>query len=119
MRSATPFGCAPGTTVEVADLFYHVPARRKFLRTTNTELGHITEQLARLALPHPQVGFTLRHNGREIQNLPAVNTTAERVADLFGRKLSQSLLPIQPRGGKVNIAGLVGLPSTGRASGKW
>ncbi len=110
---------APGTTVTIRDLFFNTPARRKFLRTANTEIGHITEQLARLALPRPHVAFTLTHNGREIQNLPAVASTSARVADLFGHELADALLPVRPRGGAVQVAGIVAPPSAGRGSAKW
>ncbi|HUU59521.1 MAG TPA: DNA mismatch repair endonuclease MutL, partial [Phycisphaerae bacterium] len=114
-----PCPAAPGTTVTVRDLFFNTPARRKFMRTTNTEFGHVTEQLARLAIPHPQVAFTLSHNGREVQNFPPVESTAARVADLFGADLAQTLLPLRPRRGDVSVDGLIAPPSAGRASAKW
>ncbi|MCD6364315.1 MAG: ATP-binding protein, partial [Planctomycetes bacterium] len=87
-----PCAAAPGATVTVRDLFYNTPARRKFLRTANTEAGHISEQIARLALPHPQVAFTLTNNGRETQNLPATDSTRRRAADLFTPDLAEALL---------------------------
>jgi len=115
-----PCAAAAGTTVTVRDLFFNTPARRRFMRTTNTEMGHITEQLARLALPHPQVAFTLTHNGREIQNLPPAQSTAERAIGLFGSELGDALLPLVRRGGKaVQINGLIAAPSAARGSGKW
>jgi len=114
-----PCAAPPGTAVTVRDLFFNTPARRKFMRTASTEFGHISEQLARLALPHPKVAFRLTHNGRESQNLPAVNSTTERAADLFGRDLADTLLPVRPRGGEVGIAGLIAPPAGARASGKW
>ena len=94
VEAVRPCAAAPGTTVTVRDLFFNTPARRKFLRTANTELGHISEQLARLALPHPQVAFTLTHNGREIANLPATDSTLQRARDLFGQELAAGLLPL-------------------------
>lgn len=114
-----PCPAAGGTTVTVRDLFFNTPARRKFMRTANTELGHITEQLARLALPRPQVAFRLVHNDRELRNLPACETTALRVADLFGSELSEALLPLVPRRGDVHVEGLISRPSAARASSKW
>ncbi|MGC9453987.1 MAG: DNA mismatch repair endonuclease MutL [Phycisphaerae bacterium] len=114
-----PCPAAGGTTITVRDLFFNTPARRKFMRTANTELGHVTEQLARLALPRPDVAFRLVHNDRELRNLPAAQTTARRVADLFGQELSDALLPLAPRRGPVVVEGLVAKPSAARASGKW
>jgi len=114
-----PCAAAPGTTVTIRDLFFNTPARRKFLRTANTEMGHITEHLSRLALAHRQVAFTLSHNGREMLNLPATETTRRRVADLFGGDLAECLLPLSARRGKVHVAGLIAPPSAARGSGRW
>lgn len=115
-----PCPAAPGTTITIRDLFFNTPARRKFMRTATTEIGHIAEQITRLALPNPQVGFTLTHNGREMKNLPAATSTAQRATDLFGRELGEAMLPIIRRGGgSVTVAGLVAPPSGARATGKW
>jgi len=114
-----PCAAGPGTTVTVRDLFYNTPARRKFMRTANTELAHVAEQLTRVALPHPRVAFTLTHNAREIRNLPAVETTLQRAGDLFGPELAEGLLPIVRRGGELDVAGLLGTPACARGSSKW
>jgi len=114
-----PCAAAPGTTVTVRDLFFNTPARRKFLRTANTEFGHICEQLARLAIPHPQVAFRLVHNGREVHNLPAVESTSARIADLFGGDIADGLLPMIRRSGEISVRGLIGSPAATRASGRW
>ena len=116
---ARPCAAAPGTAVTIRDLFFNTPARRKFIRTANTEFAHISEQLARLALPHPKVAFRLTHNGREVQNLPGVSSTHQRISDLFGRELGESLLAIRGRGGAVGVAGFIGTPAAARASGNW
>ncbi len=110
---------APGTVITVRDLFYNTPARRKFLRTATTEAGHVSEQLTRLALAHPPVAFTLTHNTRKSQDLPAVDSTRRRAEDLFGSELSEDLLPIERDGGEVRVRGLIGRPSAARSSGKW
>ena len=65
-----PCGCPVGTAVEVRQLFFNTPVRRKFLRTTQTEMNHITEAFARIALAHRQIHFTLQHNDRTIHDLP-------------------------------------------------
>ena len=114
-----PCPAAPGTTVTVRDLFFNTPARRKFLRKPTTEFAHINEQLARLALPHPQVAFTLKHNGRKIQDLPPVDSTRRRIVDLFGLEVGESLLTVSGRADKVSISGLIGSPGGARGSGKW
>ncbi|HAU38214.1 MAG TPA: DNA mismatch repair endonuclease MutL [Phycisphaerales bacterium] len=114
-----PCAAAPGTAVTIRDLFFNTPARRKFLRSPATELGHVSEQIARLALPHPHVAFRLCHNGRETLNLPPAETTLQRTRDLFGGELAEALLPVAPRRGAVRVAGLVGAPAAARASGKW
>ncbi len=114
-----PCPAAPGTTVTIRDLFFNTPARRKFLRTPNTELGHITEQLVRASVPRPDVSFTLTHNARQVHNLPAVASTTARIADLFAADLADSLLPIVARSGRTGVAGLIGRPAASRASGKW
>jgi DNA mismatch repair protein MutL len=119
LEDPRPCAARVGTTVTVRDLFFNTPARRKFLRTTNTELGHVTEQVTRLALGHPRVAFGLKHNGREVQNLPATESTAQRARDLFGPELAEELIPLIPRTGPVGVAGLIGLPGSARSSAKW
>jgi DNA mismatch repair protein MutL len=108
-----------GTTVTVRDLFFNTPARRKFLRSPATELGHVTDHLARLALARPDVAFSLYHNGKCVQELPAVESLAQRVGDLFGADLAAGLLPITPRRGPVRVGGLLGKPAAARGSTKW
>lgn len=110
-----PCAAAVGTTVSIRDLFFNTPARRKFMRAVNTEMGQISEQVTRLALPHPQVAFHLTHNGRDVLKLPQVRTTLQRAADLFGQELADTLLPIVSRDGGM-VAGLVSKPSAGRSS---
>jgi DNA mismatch repair protein MutL len=119
-----PCAAAGGTTVTVRDLFYNVPARRKFLRSAATELGHVAEQVTRLALANPRVAFSLTHNGRSVLKLPQASGTLDRARDLFGEELAAGLMPIVRRAnaggpGVISVAGLIGTPSSARASGKW
>ncbi|MCH7872492.1 MAG: DNA mismatch repair endonuclease MutL [Planctomycetes bacterium] len=109
----------PGTTVEVRDLFHCVPARRRFLRTNQTEMGHITEQLARIALAHPEIGFTLTHGKRTSHRLPAAADRRKRIADFYGPELAEVLLPISRDSGGVRVDGLVAPPAESRGSSKW
>ena len=115
-----PCAAPAGTTVTIRDLFFNTPARRKFMKSAPTELGHITEQIVRLALPHPQVAFTLTHNGRTVQNLPATTSTLQRVADVFGKELADGLISIAARSGHgCAVQGIIGRPSAARASANW
>jgi DNA mismatch repair protein MutL len=119
VEDVRPCASAPGTTVTVRDLFFNTPARRKFLRTANTESAHVTEQIARLSLPHPHVAFVYSHNGRKVHDLPACETTRQRIGDLFGDELADSLLTVPSRGDEMSLAALIGPPTAARGSGKW
>jgi len=93
--AVVPCGCPEGTAVEVRNLFFNTPVRRKFLKSTQTEIGHISEAVARLALAHPGVHFTLRHNGREVYDLPPTADWRQRIARFFGEELAAALIPIE------------------------
>jgi DNA mismatch repair protein MutL len=114
-----PCGAPPGTNVEVRDLFYCVPARRKFLRTNQTEMGHISERFARLALAHPGVAFSLKHQKRVFHTLAATTDRHQRIADFYGPELAEVLLPIRREGQGVLVEGWVAPPKESRGSGKW
>jgi len=119
VAAVRPCAAPPGATVSVRNLFFNTPARRKFLRSAGTELGHVSEALARLALPHPQVAFRLTHNGRAIQSLRAVESTLARVCDLLGQEFRDVLLSVPSRPGPVQVAGLIGAPSAARTTNRW
>jgi len=115
-----PCAAAGGTTVTIRDLFFNTPARRKFLKSAATEMGHVTEQTIRLALPHPRVAFTLSHNGRRVQNFPAADSTRQRAADIFGAELAEGLLAVAARSTPVSsVAGLIGRPDAARSTAAW
>jgi DNA mismatch repair protein MutL len=118
-KSPRPCAAPPGTTVEVRNLFYNVPARRKFLRQASTELGHATEQLARLALAHPRIAFTLAHNDRPARNLPAVEDRRTRVGDFYGTDLAGCLLAVDRQELGLRVEALLAPPDQARASSKW
>ncbi|MCC7146565.1 MAG: DNA mismatch repair endonuclease MutL [Phycisphaeraceae bacterium] len=92
---ATPAATAPGTVVEVRDLFFNTPARRKFLRTGPTEFSYVADTLNRIALVHPQVAFTLIHNGRKNLDLPGPQAPGERCLEIIGRDLREGLLEFE------------------------
>jgi DNA mismatch repair protein MutL len=107
-----------GTSVEVRDLFYNVPARRKFVRSDSTEFGHILRQVERLALSEPAVGLRLRHNGREILDLPAASDLAamqQRVDRILGPEFRERAIAIEESAGALRISGWLGLPTASRA----
>jgi len=115
-REVAPCGCPPGTIVEIRDLFYNTPVRHKFLRTPQTEMGHTSEALARIALAHPSVHFTLRHNDRVVHDLPASDGLRERAARLFGRDLAEGLIWVESEDRQVRLSGYVAHPSHSRAT---
>jgi DNA mismatch repair protein MutL len=102
-------GEAPGTQVEVRSLFYNLPARRKFLRSENTESRNIEHQLHLQAIGHPQIAFTFVRDERLIFQLPTTTTLNERIRDLYGPELLKRLLPVKESGStQVRISGLIG-----------
>ncbi len=101
---------AGGTRIEVADLFFNVPARRKFLRREQTELVHCEEAVIRLALAHPEVGFFLEHDGRTLLAAPASSDPAERIAAALGPEVHPHLLAVDEQRLGVRISGFVASP---------
>ncbi len=115
---AKPCSADVGTIIEVRDLFYKMPARRKFLRTVNTEMSHITEQFIRIALANIHLGFTLCHNGREIYSLSADQSIRERVAMLFSEDIAQGLIQTESNEKNMNIFALLGRPDISKTNNK-
>src|ERR1039457_6915153 len=107
-----------GTSLEVRDLFYSVPARRKFVRRPSTEFGHILRQVERLALGANSVAVRLRHNGREILNLPAADqrqAIEQRLDRIVGADFRSRALRIEREAGPLTLSGWLGLPTAARA----
>jgi DNA mismatch repair protein MutL len=109
---------AAGTRLEVRHLFYNTPVRRKFLRTTGTEMGHVCETFTRLALSHPTVHWVLRHNGKLVYEVPAAAGLAERIALFFGTELRDQLYEIEARQGSVRLRGYIADPAAERGNAK-
>lgn len=116
----SPTSCAVGTTIEVRNLFFNTPVRRKFLRSVQTEFGYITEALIRIALATPSVYFTLTHQGKQTQNLPAVADTRQRIAAIFGREISDALQPIHANDPQtqIRVFGYAALPTVNRSNNR-
>ena len=108
-------GEAPGTQVEVRSLFYNLPARRKFLRSENTESRNIEHQIHLQAISHPQVGFSLLRDDRVSFQLPAAATLGDRVRDLYGADLLERLVPVNGTASpKIRISGFIGQAGVSR-----
>jgi DNA mismatch repair protein MutL len=117
-RAATPAQHARGTQVEVRDLFYNVPARRKFLRAERTEFTHVDELVKAFALAHPAIEFRLAHNGKPVRVLKPTrdgDDRTRRVADVFGEEFVAQSLAIEHAAAGLRLHGWVGLPTASRA----
>ena len=107
-----------GTTVEMSDLFFNTPARRKFLRTENTEYHHLERRFREQALAHPETGFRLFHNGRAVHNMAAAQNEAEqqrRVADVLGRDFIEHCLRVEASAGDLYLHGWISQPDYSRS----
>ena len=110
-------GEAPGTQIEVRSLFYNLPARRKFLRSENTETRNIEHQLYLQAIAHPEIAFSFVRDERIVFQLPATKSLRDRIRDLLGNELLARLLEIGPAAhGKVRVSGFIGQAGVSRAS---
>jgi DNA mismatch repair protein MutL len=110
-------GEAPGTQVEVRSLFYNLPARRKFLRSENTESRNIEHQIHLQAIGHPEIGFSLMRDDRIVFQLPATATLGDRIRDLYGVELLQRLVEVNGAASpKIQISGFIGQAGLSRQS---
>ncbi|NLW85122.1 MAG: DNA mismatch repair endonuclease MutL [Phycisphaerae bacterium] len=108
-----------GTTIEVRNLFYKLPPRRKFLRTANTEMGHITEHFTRIALAQEALDLTLTHNDRQVHRLLGGQGVRERINVLFGAAVAEDLLETSRQERGMRLRTLLGRPTGARSSGKY
>ena len=108
-----PVGCNPGTSLSVKNLFFNVPARRRFLKSNSTELKHIITEFQRIGLAHPDVGLSLIHNESEIYKLQT-ESRKERITHLMGNHFNHSLVPLDTPTTIVNISGFIGKPEKAR-----
>jgi DNA mismatch repair protein MutL len=113
--SVSESGSAPGTIIEVSDLFHNVPARKKFLRGEETESARIIHQMQSLALAHPGVALSLSRDGRTLWQAAPTNDLLVRVRDLFGNGLTDRLMPLAThRENEIELRGLIAKPGEGR-----
>lgn len=109
----TPSSGAGGTTVDVQELYFNTPARRKFLKTEQTEFGHCAEVVRRIALARPDVTFSLIHNGKTVDHWNA-SDLAKRSAQILGEEFAQARLSVDENAGPLRLQGFVGLPTAAR-----
>ena len=100
-----------GSNFSIKNIFYNVPARRKFLKSDPVELKHILEEFHRVALAHPEIFFSCNHNGNEIFHLPAGNRR-QRITNVLGKGLNDKLIPVSEEADFLKVNGFVGKPST-------
>ena len=113
LKGQGPVSCQPGSHFTVRNLFYNVPARRRFLKTDSTEFRHIVNEFYRVTLTRPELSFSLVHNQNEIYSLPPA-PIKQRILSLFGKNMSQVLIPLQTETSIVRIQGYLGKPEAAR-----
>ncbi len=111
-------GCPLGTTIEVKQLFFNTPVRRKFMRSSGTELGHICEQFTRIALANPRLHLVLRHNQKVVYELPATDKLLDRLKLFYGAQLAEQLIWVETTLNNYRVWGYAAHPSQSKATRK-
>jgi DNA mismatch repair protein MutL len=117
-KGLTPCSADIGTTIQVRDIFYKLPARRKFLKSANTETTHVAEQFIRIALANTTIELTLMHNGKEQYRLSAEQGLRARIAELFSQEVADNLLETEIDEKGLHIAALLGKPAIATTSNR-
>ena len=124
LSETTACGMPVGTQIEVRNLFFNTPVRRRYMKSITTEFGHVSEVFARLALPQPQIHFTLKHNERIVHELPPTDTLdhlsgLSRIRQLFGEDITRNMIAVEsPANAAVRVFGFVSHPSQHRPNNK-
>jgi len=118
IKNVSEIGAPVGTMITVRQLFYNTPARRKFLKTIGTEMGHIADMVARIALGNSAVQFRLTHNGKRVKNWSAAPETFARVVDVLGSDLKSSLHAVEFCNDGISISGWISLPRASRRTSR-
>lgn len=108
--------CPVGSNFSVQNLFFNIPARRRFLKSNQTELTNVVSEFQRIALVHPDISFTLYNNGVEMYKLPKTSVR-QRIVDVFGKKINADLLPLEVETSLVRMSGFVGKPESSKKKG--
>ena len=118
IKDVTEVGAPKGTMVTIRQLFFNTPARRKFLKTIGTEMGHIADKVASIALGHPGVQFRLTHNDNIVKDWPSTSTPLDRVVNVLGGDLKNSLHSIEFQNSAVSISGWISSPRITRRTSR-
>ena len=113
VESQEPCSCQTGSSFSVKNLFYNIPARRKFLKSDNTEIRHIVTEFQKIVLAHPEISFSLHHNDNEVYNLSPGNLR-QRIIGVFGRQINQDLISVETDTTLIKIKGFIGKPENAR-----
>ena len=116
VKSVEADSCSEGSIFSVKNLFFNVPARRKFLKSNETEFRNILAEFERIALVNPSISFALYHNGTEVFNLPSSNIR-QRILDIYGKNINSKLLSVEAESSLVSISGFVGCPDSAKKRG--
>ncbi len=109
-------GCAEGTTIRARDLFYNTPARKKYLKKTNTELAHVSEVVTRNAIAEPEVQFSLTHEGRELTFVPKSSSMLENIKAIYGKEVAKKMVEVKSEEKVLSIEGYVSKPEINRSN---
>ncbi|OQX28266.1 MAG: hypothetical protein BWK80_00965 [Desulfobacteraceae bacterium IS3] len=118
LKDVSEIGAPKGTLINVSQLFFNMPARRKFLKSVSTEMSHIADTVTNIALSRPDVGFRLVHNEKTVRNWTPVSDPFNRVADILGRDTQSELYPVAFADESISISGWIASPRISRASSK-
>ncbi|MFP4001061.1 MAG: DNA mismatch repair endonuclease MutL [Thermoplasmata archaeon] len=111
-------GCAVGTSIEVRDLFFNTPARKKYLKKTNTELSHVSEVVTRNAIANPEVEFSLMHNGKELTFVPKSSSMLENIKSIYGVEVAKRMVEVEKELEDFSMKGYVSKPEITRSNRK-
>ena len=111
-------GAPEGTQIDVQNLFYNTPVRRKFLKSTQTEMAHISEMVTRFALSYPNIHFTTLHNGKNVLIFPTAKNLKERINTIYGKEISENLLEINLKEPDISVYGYILPPTHNRPNTK-
>ncbi len=118
VQQPVPCGCPVGTVIEVKNLFFNTPVRHRFLKSAQTEKGHIVEAFTRLALAYPAIHFVLTNNDKLVHELPSTTRWADRLGVFFGGEIADALIPIESDDGQIRVSGYVCDPAISRGNNR-
>jgi len=118
LMNVTDTGAPPGTMVQVKNLFFNTPARKKFLKTYNTEMSHVADTFSSIALGNPGLGFRLFNSGKLLKNFAASDSLYERVLKVLGKDLSSNLLEVDNQASNIHVSGFISSPKVTRSSSR-